>query len=212
MPKINEWGDQVFSSSIKARKRYYMQRSTCCLVICFIRTLIDHHTNLVKILALQKRLLRNSTISEALAKLAIPCMIANRLSRSAPIYLRLRVTMKQVTNELVRQLLEQGGLYSLDKPIGDIRTIVDTRCDAYSSPSRRARNASAPIYNASRICQNFAIACSFVAAMNVPGGGKNDIPNRLKRHFAIFYVPPPSTTAVTTMFHALIQVEICPPD
>ena len=43
--------------------------------------------------------------------------------------------------------------------------------------------------------------------MNVPGGGKNDIPNRLKRHFAIFYVPPPSTTAVTTVFHALIQVD-----
>ena len=48
--------------------------------------------------------------------------------------------------------------------------------------------------------------CSFVAAMNVPGGGKNDIPNRLKRHFAVFYVPPPSDAAVNSMFGALIQV------
>jgi len=33
----------------------------------------------------------------------------------------------QITNEGVRQLLSQGGLYSLDKPIGDMRFIVDTR-------------------------------------------------------------------------------------
>ena len=51
-----------------------------------------------------------------------------------------------------------------------------------------------------------AMLCSFVAAMNVPGGGKNDIPNRLTRHFAIFYVPPPSDAAVNSMFGALIQV------
>ena len=34
----------------------------------------------------------------------------------------------QVTNELVRQLLEQGGLYSLDKPIGDMKFVTDMRC------------------------------------------------------------------------------------
>ena len=34
----------------------------------------------------------------------------------------------QVTNELVRQLLEQGGLYSLDKPIGDMKFLTDMRC------------------------------------------------------------------------------------
>ena len=33
----------------------------------------------------------------------------------------------QVTNELVRQLLEQDGMYGLEKPIGDMKSIVDTR-------------------------------------------------------------------------------------
>ena len=32
-----------------------------------------------------------------------------------------------MTNELVRQLLEQDGMYGLEKPIGDMKSIVDTR-------------------------------------------------------------------------------------
>jgi len=28
----------------------------------------------------------------------------------------------------VRQLLEQGGMYGLEKPIGDMKFVVDTRC------------------------------------------------------------------------------------
>jgi dynein heavy chain len=32
----------------------------------------------------------------------------------------------QVTNEVVRQLLEQGGVYGLERPIGDMKFVVDT--------------------------------------------------------------------------------------
>lgn len=78
----------------------------------------------------------------------------------------------QVTNEIVRQLLEQNGFYSTEKPIGDMKFIVD---------------------------------CNYIGAMNTPGGGKNDVPNRLKRQFNLYYVPLPSKASINNVYGALVE-------
>lgn len=40
--------------------------------------------------------------------------------------------------------------------------------------------------------------------MGTPGAGRNDIPNRLKRQFAIFHVLPPSAAAINGVFGTLM--------
>lgn len=85
--------------------------------------------------------------------------------------------MLQVTNEIVRQLLEQNGFYSTEKPIGDMKFIVD---------------------------------CNYIGAMNTPGGGKNDIPNRLKRQFNLYYVPLPSKASINNVYGALVEGRFTP--
>jgi dynein heavy chain, axonemal len=89
----------------------------------------------------------------------------------------------QPTAEAVRQLLEAGGLYSTDKPVGEMKTFVDTRV---------------------------------VAAMRCPTGGANDVPNRLKRQFAIFAVPAPSPAVLGGVFSPLVSARfdaaLCGPD
>ena len=46
---------------------------------------------------------------------------------------------------------------------------------------------------------------SFVAAMNHPKGGKNDIPNRLKRHFFIFNMVLPNDQSVNDIYGKISQ-------
>ena len=81
-----------------------------------------------------------------------------------------------MTLELLRQLMERGGLYSLERP-GEWKSLV---------------------------------GLSFVGAMLKPGGGRNDLPQRAKRHFHVVSATPPSASIINQIFGAMVKAQFHP--
>jgi dynein heavy chain len=85
--------------------------------------------------------------------------------------------------ELMRQLMERGGLYSADSP-GVWKTLLDLH---------------------------------FIGAMLKPGAGRNDLPNRVKRHFHVVSATQLSFATVGVIFGSMMKAHFnadagAPPD
>jgi dynein heavy chain len=77
----------------------------------------------------------------------------------------------QPCNEIVRQLLDMGGMYDLEKS-GSLKFLVDLL---------------------------------YYAAMAHPGGGKNDIPDRLKRQFTSLNMTLPAQASIDNIFGSILR-------
>lgn len=102
----------------------------------------------------------------------------------------------QITNEIVRQTMSMGGFYSLEKP-GDFTTIVDIQfLGAMGQPGNLFVFLLLPVYLTGFLHRNYL-------TIIILGGGRNDIPARLKRQFAIFNCPLPNNEAIDKIFKVI---------
>lgn len=94
----------------------------------------------------------------------------------------------QVTNEILRQTMDMKGFFNLEKP-GDFTHIVDLQfIGAMGLPGMFGR----------------AIERNLVLISNlILGGGRNDIPSRLKRQFCIFNCNVPDNNSIDTIFRTI---------
>ena len=81
----------------------------------------------------------------------------------------------QITNEIVRQVVEGAEYYALEKGTAGEKK---------------------------RLKRGYMF---FLGAMSHPSGGKNDIPNRLKRHFAVFNCPLPDDVSINQIFGTIFD-------
>ncbi|KAG9395874.1 Dynein heavy chain and region D6 of dynein motor [Carpediemonas membranifera] len=74
------------------------------------------------------------------------------------------------TNEIVRQIIAEKGMYALDRP-GDWHTLADML---------------------------------FMGALPCPGGGRNDLPDRLKRQFVSFSMALPGSVQIDRIYGTIL--------
>jgi len=86
----------------------------------------------------------------------------------------------QVTLEIIRQLVELGYLWNLEKGRAGDQMIIEDLI--------------------------------YVLAMNHPGGGKNDIPHRMKRHCFNLNIPMPSMASIEQIFGAILKLRFNAPN
>lgn len=94
----------------------------------------------------------------------------------------------QITNEITRQLIETKGFYNLEKP-GEFTSIVDIQ---FIAAMMHPGGISSILYY---VINPFDLSC-------LPGG-RNDIPQRLKRQFNVFNCTLPSNASIDKIFAAI---------